>query len=620
MVTQVENEPLHSAAKSDWVKRLFPAHDLGTADWVLGVATLVGCFFLFLHGDLQWIGFCSLSYLSGNALEFYENAARASDSVGFPIACSYPPSTYAIFASWLYPLKALGLTFNAETFAATRDVMPYLGAVPTFETYWLKTLTTVAYIASGVVFYRIARMYWHNDEWSKYATVAWLTMPLAVFSQLIFSQVDIFYVLWMLLGILMFLKGRLYLGALYFGLSITFKYFPAFVFLPLLFLFEKRVARIAVCILVFITPLAFIELVYHRSAEYLTLVHGFDLVNRVYRVSLDLGGWRIYPLFTAFAVLCGVAYFTDRERDMQLRTAAYLWLIASIMPFVFITWHPQWLIFVAPAIALTSVLSHRFGTHATLDLFGMFLFIAAVSLAFPVSVDATLFRAAWLGISFDYSFLMGQLFEWFGAHSSNVFLSGFTGYLILQVVLKFKHILIDASSSAPAGTVHYGNMRRYFYVGLLIFVLPAAFAMLRDKLNNEYVVSNLWADLVQDGRALEQTFIAPGNSLSWVSIPLTIADRPYNSDVILEIIDTHGTPIANVSRRVAELKDSGWNRFSVQSAFLKKGEVYRVRLTSTNAGISWLANAGDRYQGGQAIVDGIVHESEDFLFRIGFSR
>ena len=614
MVTRVESDASHSVVHVEWGKRIFPVQRLGRADYVLGGATLIACFFLFFQGDLSLIGSCSLSYLFGDAREFYDNAAKATAAVGFP-TCTYPPSTYALLALWLYPLKVVGVISGVAQF-------------PIVATYWLKFLTTVSYAASGAVFYRIARVYWHDEEWAQYATAAWLTMPLAVFSQFIFSQVDIFNVLLGLLGILKFLKGRLYVGAFFFGLAITFKYFPAFVFLPLVLLFEKRISRIALSIIVFITPITLIELFYHRSPGYLTLTHHFDEVDRVYSVAMRFGGaWDIYLLFTAFTVLCGIAYFTVPKRDAQLRTAAYIWLAASILPFLFILWHPQWLIFVAPAIALTSVLSQRFRAHLLLDLCGMFFFVAALSIVFPLNVDATMFKSGWLGVSFDHSFLMAQLFDWFGAHSAGVFLSGFTGYLILQLVIKFKDV-INAPAGIATDPMHYGCVRRYLYFGLLIFVLPAFLAMSKEKLDNESVVESEgvgWSDYGEllKGRTFEQTFIAPTSSLRWVSLVLTTFDRRNSSGVVVAIIDAHGKPVATTERRASDLTNGNWNRFAFQSLPLNKGDQYRIRLTSTDAvtgnAISWMATAADGYPQGQAVVDGTALKS-DFDFRIGFAR
>jgi hypothetical protein len=425
----------------------------------------------------------------------------------------------------------------------------------------------------------------------------------------------------------MFLKGRLYLGAFVFGLAITFKYFPAFVFLPLTFLFEKRIARLALSIFIFITPITLIDLFYHRSAAYLTLVHHFDEVNTVYSAAMRLGGdWDIYLLFSAFTVLCGIAYFTVPNRDTQLRAAAYIWLAASILPFLFISWNPQWLIFVAPAIALTSVLSQRFRAHVLLDLCGMFFFVAAVSIVFPINVDATMLHASWLGVSVDHSFLMAQLFDWFGPHSAGVFLSGFTGYLILQIVIKFKDVINGSDGIAP-DRIHYGCVRRYLYVGLLIFALPAFLVVWKEKIDKEFVVGNEegWSNYGEllKGHTFEQTFIAPASSLRWVSLVLTTFDRRNSSGVVLAIIDADGELVARTERRASDLTNGNWNRFAFQSRPLNKGKQYRIRLTSTDAvtgnAISWMGSAADDHPQGQAVVDGTALKS-DFDFRIGFAR
>lgn len=625
----------NSVAPTHWVRHLFPETRLGRADWFLFAATLVACFFLFLHPDLPMIGFCSVSYYSGGILEFYENAKVAASSTGFPRVCAYLPTTYAVVALWLYPLKMLGFSTNAETFQTFSSFLSQVQTLPTFETYWIKALTSLSYAASGLVFYRIALVYWQDVALAKYATAAWLTMPLAVFSQFIFSQVDVFYILLSMLGMLMLLRRRVYLAALFFGLSLTFKYFPAFIFLPCLLAFEKRVSRVALSCLIVIAPVALIELVYHRSASYQELVHGFYAVELVYSALVYVGGLGVYLLFAAFTVLCGIAYFTDVSQDAQLRKAAYLWLAASIIPFLLFFWSPQWLILAAPPIALTSMLSHRFGMYSKLDLFGMFMFIAYVSIMFSLNVDTAIIKTEWLGIGLDYSFLLGELFDWFGTHSASVFLSGFTGYLILQLVLKFKHMVVDVPNDAPSPIVHYGYVRRYFYLGLLIFALPASVAVLKDEMNDESVVGNRWVFWVEtmhygelrSGRVFEQTFVAQDDSMNWVSLFLTTFGKKSvnafamkrDDEVVLEIVDVHGRVIASLTRRVSQLRDGRWNRFAIQLDALRKGELYTIRLTSANASVGWWATAGDYYREGRAIVDGSARDS-DFGFRIGFPR
>jgi hypothetical protein len=207
---------------------LFPSERFGKLDYALAVTFLSLCFALFFHGDLQSMGWDSLNYLFGDVLEFYENCKRIHGGGINMLGTPYPPTVYAIFALWLYPLKLLGLITSPEAF-------------PPILTYWLKALTTLVYIGSGWVFYRIALAYSVNKQRARFFTAAWLTTPLAVFPQFLFSQMDIFYVALTLAGFLMFLRRRLYWAATCFGVAITFKYFPLFAFIPLLLLYDSSV-------------------------------------------------------------------------------------------------------------------------------------------------------------------------------------------------------------------------------------------------------------------------------------------------------------------------------------------------------------------------------------------
>lgn len=634
MVRRILQDAPDSVRLTRWARRLFPEGGLGTADWLFFAAIMAACFFLFLHPDLPMIGFCSVSYFDG-VRGFYENARSAAVTTGFPKACGYLPTTYAVVALWLYPLKVLGFSVDHERFQTFASFLSQVQMLPTFQTYWLKALTSLSYATSGFVFYRIAQVYWPDDETAKYAAAAWLTMPLALFSQFIFSQVDIFYVLLTLIGMLMFLRGRVYMAALVFGVSITFKYFPAFVFLPLLLAFEKRILRVALGCLIFVTPLALIELAYHQSAAYLELVHGFYAVEWVYGFSVNAGGLQIYVLFVAFTVLCGVAYFTNMDRGGHPRVAAYIWLVASIMPFLLFFWNPQWIMFVAPPIALTSLMSRRFGSYAMLDLLGILTFIAYVSVGFPLNVDTVMIKAGWFGTELDYSFLSGELFDWFGTHSVGVFLSGFTGYLLLQLILKFKHVIVAKPNDGSVGVLHYGCVRRYFCLSLLILVLPAFLAACKDKMNDESVIGNRWVFWVasthygelERGRVFEQTFVAQEESVRWVSVLLTTFGKKSNegfatssnNEVAVEIVDEYGQIVASATRRASLLKDNRWNRFAIEADTLRRGGVYSVRLRSENASIGWWATLSDRYLSGRAIVDGAPLDT-DFGFRIGFPR
>ncbi|TKW77638.1 MAG: DUF2029 domain-containing protein, partial [Bradyrhizobium icense] len=325
-------------------KTIFSPFRLSTVDYLLGGLLFLFCYFAFFHYDIFATGWNSLNYLYGNPLDFYQNCKKIQGKGIFEPA-SYPPSIFLIFALWLYPLKLLGIIKTPLYF-------------PLYLVYWLKVLTTLVYIATGLVFYRVTQIYQKNREWGIYSTWIWFVSPLAIFSQFIFSQYDIFYVFFTLFGFFIFLKKKPYIGSILFGLAITFKYFPLFVFIPLLLFFEKKIIKIMVCGLIFSIPTVITQILYIHSPAYITGVLGFSPIARVFSAGLTYNGQKVYYIFAIFLILSGITYYLDLYKNYK-KVAAFIFLFASIFPFLFISWHPQWLIFVTPAMALTTALAKK---------------------------------------------------------------------------------------------------------------------------------------------------------------------------------------------------------------------------------------------------------------------
>jgi Glycosyltransferase family 87 len=606
-----------SASLTGTFRRLFPARQLGKADYILSFAFIGVCFFAFFHDDIWGAGWDSLNYIFGHPLDFYENCKRIRGG-GQIAQAPYPPTIYVIFAFWLYPLKLLGLITGPESF-------------PHYLTYWLKALTTFAYLGTTVVFYRISIEYSNSRENATYAAAAWFTMPLALFSEFIFSQYDVFYVLLTVVGFLMFLRKRLMAASLCFGIAITFKYFPAFVYLPLLLFYEKRVQRIALYSLIFLLPTLAIDIAYGRSPAFIQAVLHHVAIDRVYAATIDsgfMGYWSIYTLPALLAVLCGVSYFLEPTDDTHKKTAAYIWLISSVLPFLLIIWHPQWVMFFAPPIVLTSILSKERGKFIALDIFGMLMFVPIVSLIFSDNVDAVMFQGPMFGIHFDNAYLMAQMFEWFDDRSLSVFYSGFCAYLVLQVVLKFRLLRGEDPAMTP-DRIDYGGIRKNLYVGLLIFILPASFAICKDVTGHLHLVQNDDYDDVDNfgelsgERAFEQTFTSEGHTIEYVSLVLKTSTHAVGKNFLLEILDANNNLIARSRETVTASSQQLTRDIRLNSVAVETNAQYKIRLTAPSytqeSDITWLASTGDSYKRGQAVVSGTPKDS-DFLFRVVFAR
>jgi len=333
-------------------------------------------------------------------------------------------------------------------------------------------------------------------------------------------------------------------------------------------------------------------------------------------------------LIAAFTILCGLAYFADPAARDAARRAAHLWLASSILPFVFILWHPQWMMFVAPAIVLTTLIDGDQEKFMLLDLVGMFFFVATVCLAFQNNVDAAMFRGGWLsGFEFRNSFLMARVFDRFDGHSLGVFFSGFWGYLLLQLILKYRQFALETDAQQEK-EVEYGNVRRQLYVGSMIFILPAMFAVFQDLKSPNYVVTNEvsgkhYGELVST-RTFEQTFVAHGRAIKRISLLLATFVRRNDGDIALAVVGGDGNLLGRVTKHASVLEDNAWADFDFKPPLsVVTGREYRMRLTSLGGtpghSITWWASLGDSYKEGQAIVDGSPQQS-DFGFKITFLR
>lgn len=595
------------------MRAVFPKERLGWPDYVFGGLLLVFCYFAFFHGDIRGVGWDSLNYLFGNPMDFYENCkmirGRGTNMLGTP----YPPTVYLIFAMWQWPFKLFGAILNAW------DV------TPVYLVYWLKLLPVLVYAASGLVLHSIARACGMGKDASKYTAILWLALPLALYSQFIFSQYDIFYTALTMLGFLFFLRGRLVYAALVCGVAMTFKYFPCFVFIPLLLLFEKRILRIAFYLAVLVLPTLLIYFLYGSSPAYVEGVLHHNAIDRIYAQLIAVGSWKVCGLFAVFTFICGWAYFLEPKKEKITSVAAYLWLVSATFPFLLIEWHPQWLMFLCPAMALTSVMLGRLDRFAVLDLVGMLFFIGFTSIVWKNNVDAYMFH---LGHFWGQTYIIGpysmaDYFELFRDHSRWVFFSVFWGYLVLHLALKAR-LCFAAPGSGSTG-FNYHHIRALFFGGLLIFLVPALLTVHKNM--GPVLVSNIMSEKVfgklAGAREFDQSFVARGNYITRVELRLATFAMPLRGTAFFAITGPNKTIVYNRKIDLKKVMDNSWFGIDTGEVPVVPGGKYMLRLafpegTEGNA-LTWWASKGDTYANGTAIVDNVPQDS-DFCFKIRFTH
>ena len=322
-------------------------------------------------------------------------------------------------------------------------------------------------------------------------------------------------------------------------------------------------------------------------------------------------------------MLSGISYYLDNSHNYK-KIASFIFLFSSIFPFLFILWHPQWLIFITPAVVLTTVLSSKgkISNFLIFDLCAMVFFIGYTVLSFQDNVDLEMFQAKLFHIPFAQFQNISNLFKVFQGFSPNVYLSLFWGYLILQFILKFKFIYNKDTDLSYS----YDMVRQRYYIGIFIFLIPVIFTFVVNFNNKDFYVlstnkEKTFGELTAN-RSFEQKFIAKSTKLKQIDLFLSGFSRENNNFIQLEILNSDRKKLVTFKRPEMLLQDHGWELFKFTPIKLKKGKLYFLRLTSPKSyngnAITWLASAKPTYISG-AIVDG-VQQKADFTFKLRFEN
>ncbi len=433
---------------------------------------LILCYFCFNQGDILHTGGSSFTYLNGHIKDFYEVNKNLMG------ANNYLPSTYIIFAIWNIPVKLLGIVNTATTNVG-------------YVIFWYKLLPTLFLAASGYFMYKIGEIIGLSSRNSKLLTIIWISSPILFFSQFIFGQNDIFTIFFVLAGLYYFLQKKMWLFILFFGISFTFKYFSFFIFIPLLLLIEKKPVKLAVYSILALIPVGLEVLFYINSPAFISGVIEFGYAApRLFQAFISVyPGIAIYLFLLIWFMICGICYYIEPLRDKTVfyQTSFYICLAVSCVLFTLVQWHPQWLLFITPFLAVTTFMSKKIKYHLLLDFLLMVVFIGYTVCFWQMNVDQQMFVHGVLG-KFNPNlmdpakvFRMAQIFT-LGTDKMdgfrNIYLTIFFAILILSVFFKFpgKRNVWEGDKNLVLVQEYWNYARLRFFGGIAVFIVPAFIA------------------------------------------------------------------------------------------------------------------------------------------------
>lgn len=575
---------------------------------VLGLI-LLACLLVFRQQDIAHTAVSSVSLLKGHILDFYSY----NESVGIPD--SYLPSTYLVYAIWCIPPFLLG---QLDTIDLNLSTGLY---------FYMEMLPVLVYLASGVLVYRIAHVVGADRRQSRIIAYVTLTLPVALYSQFIFCQYDIFTIFFMLLGIDAYFRDRKFRFILFFGIAATFKYFSVAVFVPLLLLREKNWFKIigssllmgalfGLEVLVYIKDASFVHYVLNFSAlNYLISAFGFTgTAAAVTDVSVaGTVGTAAALTCTSFAsaLLSGAKTILEKLEDLhiQLVIAAIICLWAYFVKpkdkidlfnwmnflcscmmyaiFGFMFWHPQWLLLCMPFWGMSVCFSKKPVPVMLLDAAFMVLFVAYVSNKWFRELDQGLME---LGIL--KNLVAGQtgaqfMIKDFYLYSNvSVMKFGLACMMLLIALVRYPRLMVNrveqiSDHLLPAARVRWG-------LGLGSFLVPCAICLYLAvtapycTFNGEDLSGHLPG--ITKASWLSQVFVVETDEASYLEFYVYDYDRTNTGTLAVTITDLDtGEVMTETDYDVSTFPNRGWVRMDLADAGLKAGARYLLDFNSQDA-------------------------------------
>lgn len=532
-------------------------------DAIILFAILGMFFFLFVQTDILVTG--NRSFLMyRDLMDFYDASYKWEQGYG----ANYLPSTFWVFAIWNFPLYIAGF-------------FPKSVEVYSLAIFWYKLLPVIVFFTSSYLLKRVALKIGAGDIKSRICQYVFLMSPIAIYSQFVFSQYDIFTVFFMLLGLLYFLDNRKSKFVAFFGIAITFKYYALVYFLVLLVLKEKRILRIIGYTSAVLLPASFETVFYVKSFAFRQSVFGFSALDTVMTPSFWLGVGNISILFMIVLILFCLAY-------MHSYSIAWTLCLLNGVNFAFFGcnyWNPQWLLISIPFIAL-AIISSKYG-----DLLLLVELVFSVALWIRVStwngvLDTGLLKNGILrGMLANLPITSSTADVYAGIDIlfvNTIFVAAYFVFFILTMP-RYQYKKEKERSGEKNGKL-LAYMRMTFCVGILCFLfpmIPSVKDMLAGKIYfldvDLYGTKPIALNLDDEVR---QTFTADGSMIEEISVVVGTYGRINDSNLLIQLLNQENEVIYSGQRFCGNVKDNTWCKIIDETIPVKKGEIYTLVVTT----------------------------------------
>ncbi len=291
---------------------------------------------------------------------------------------------------------------------------------------------------SKIVF-DIGKILKSDEKDAGWTALCFLTSPVFLFASIIISHLDIFSILFLLLGIKCMAKGNHWLELLFFMLAASYKPFVLLGIIPILLLREKRILyliRDAVAVMFGILLQSVVygfDPGYQETQKFMSETYGF--IGRFFGVGFafkrNCYDSTVSYFIVAFVLICTAAYMIRKVRWELVFALPFMVMGAFVM---FVQWHPNWMVLVVPFSALMLLYTCNIRITCIFECLFSLLIIVVTALGWLHNYDVRMLNG-------------GVIPKLLGLEINK-------NYMIHKVLLrKYPDITIDIYSSIQCGVV-----------------------------------------------------------------------------------------------------------------------------------------------------------------------
>ncbi|MDE7273205.1 MAG: hypothetical protein K2N95_09105 [Lachnospiraceae bacterium] len=315
-------------------------------DWTIVILCIIIPLFSFNYMDTESITRCGIdvfrSIFAGRFDDFYAFAKESQLAGLMGHEPTYDIVFYFTIGIWEFPIAVIE-TLMHVSFKHNTIVMIYS-----------KTLLLVFVFACSEMIQKIAIELGISQKNAKWAKYMFLTSGFIYAYTCIAGQYDIIGIFFSLAGVYYYLKEDMKKFGVLFIVAVQYKFFPLFIFIPLLLLKEKNVKKIilyligpVISVLLFRIPfmddgIAIIE----KNAI------NADMLDRIFRNRISIFETEIPLSFLFVGAVCIWCYLKEIEENERKYYAIWVPFLSLGLLFMSFPFFPYWILYLAPWIPL----------------------------------------------------------------------------------------------------------------------------------------------------------------------------------------------------------------------------------------------------------------------------